>query len=69
MVREHGEGKRDEITSGIMQQVEYRKRELTREPDYHPLFKPPASGYKPPPTMEEVNKPYELGVSLDSFKT
>jgi len=67
LVSEHGEDKRDEITSGIMQQVEYRKRELTREPDYHPLFKPPG-GYKAPPTMEEVNKAYELGVSLDSFK-
>ncbi|MEC8604379.1 MAG: hypothetical protein VXY47_08530 [Bacteroidota bacterium] len=67
LVSEHGEDKRDEITSGIMQQVEYRKRELTREPDYHPLFKPPG-GYKAPPTMEEVNRAYELGVSLDSFK-
>jgi len=67
LVAEHGEDKRDKITASIMQEVEYRKRELTKHPEYHPLLNPPG-GYKAPPTMEEVNKAYELGVSLDSLK-
>tara|TARA_B100002019_G_scaffold207840_1_gene180552 strand:- start:1094 stop:2356 length:1263 start_codon:yes stop_codon:yes gene_type:complete len=67
LVAEHGEDKRDTITASIMQEVEYRKRELTKHPEYHPLLNPPG-GYKTPPTMAEVNKAYELGVSLDSLK-
>ena len=67
MVAEHGEDKRDKITASVMQEVEYRKRELTKHPEYHPLLNPP-SGYKAPPTMDDVNKAYELGVSLDSLK-
>ena len=67
LVAEHGEDKRDKITASIMQEVEYRKRELTKHPEYHPLLNPPG-GYKAPPTMEDVNKAYELGVSLDSLK-
>ena len=67
LVAEHGEDKRDKITASIMQEVEYRKRELTKHPEYHPLLNPP-SGYKAPPTMDDVNKAYELGVSLDSLK-
>ena len=67
LVAEHGEDKRDKITASVMQEVEYRKRELTKHPEYHPLLNPP-SGYKAPPTMDDVNKAYELGVSLDSLK-
>ena len=67
LVKKHGEDRRDEITAGIMQQVEYRKRELTTPKDSHPLFKPPG-GYKEPPTMETVNKAYQLGVSIESIK-
>jgi len=67
LVAKHGEDKRDKITANVMQEVEYRKRELTKHPEYHPLLNPPG-GYKAPPTMEDVNKAYELGVSLDSLK-
>ena len=67
LVKKHGEDRRDEITAGIMQQVEYRKRELTTPKENHPLFKPPG-GYKEPPTMDTVNKAYQLGVSIESIK-
>ena len=67
LVKKHGEDKRDTITASIMKEVEYRKRELTTPKEHHPLFKP-SGGYKTPPTMEEVNRAYELGVSLDSVK-
>ena len=50
-----------------MKEVDRRKEFLVEGKDYHPLFKPPGED-KPRPTMETVNKAYELGVSLDSFK-
>ena len=54
-------------TEFVMKEVDRRKEFLVEGKDYHPLFKPPGSD-KPRPTMETVNKAYELGVSLDSFK-
>ena len=54
-------------TEFVMKKVKERKEFLVEGKDYHPLFKPPGSD-KPRPTMETVNKAYELGVSLDSLK-
>ncbi len=54
-------------TEFVMKEVDRRKEFLVEGKDYHPLLKPPGSD-KPRPTMETVNKAYELGVPLDSFK-
>ena len=54
-------------TEFVMKEVDRRKEFLVEGKDYHPLFKPPGSD-KPRPTMETVNKAYELGVSVDTVK-
>tara|TARA_R100000388_G_scaffold42348_1_gene32441 strand:+ start:35 stop:1303 length:1269 start_codon:yes stop_codon:yes gene_type:complete len=54
-------------TEFVMKEVDRRKKFLVEGKDYHPLFKPPGSD-KPRPTMETVNKAYELGVSVDTVK-
>ena len=54
-------------TEFVMKKVNERKQFLVEGKDYHPLFKPPGSD-KPRPTMETVNKAYELGVPVDTVK-